>query len=163
MADLIQDDIITSIDYFPFLRAFWSTDGTYEKLTTSAKAQHIRALWKLLARDQPEIMQMLNKEYSISVMDVLHITESKNAYNPHTRKCRQPGYTYLKAYPKNSKTLDAINAYPKLIREEFRVSNGLDVKEFDFFCDVHPELILEGLEALEKLFNQMKKPKKRKR
>ncbi|BBI90678.1 hypothetical protein HYO65_gp286 [Tenacibaculum phage PTm1] len=150
-----QNELIDQIDYFPFLRAFWSTDGTYERLTNRAKQAHIRNLWQLLSRDQPQIMQMLNKEYNVAVMDAIH-EASKHAN-------RQPQYCYIKARPKNSKTLDRIKKFSPWVVNEFRTSNNLDLKDYEFFCDIEPDLVIASMDAIEKTLQQVKKPKKTKR
>lgn len=151
----MQEETIDSIDYFPFLKSFWSTDGTYERLTKKAKQVHIRRLYALLARDQPQLMQMLNKEYSIPVIDSIH--EAAKHDN------RQPGYCYIKIRGSNSATVDKIGSYAKPIIDEFRKLNEIDYKDYEFFCEIEPDLILNGLADIQAKHDQIKKPKKRKR
>lgn len=150
-----QIEIIDQIDYFPFLRAFWSTDGTYEKLTEKAKQAHLRQTWQLLARDQPQIMQMLNKSYDVEVLDALH-EASKHAN-------RQPQYCYIKARPANAGTLSMIKKFSKQVHDEFRKIHNVDNKEFDFFCHTHPDIVIESMKEIESNFKQFSNPKKRKR
>lgn len=147
-----EPEVLDQIDYFPFLRAFWSSDGTYEKLTVRAKSAHIRQLWALLARDQPEIMQMLNTEYNVNVMDAIH-EASKHAN-------RQPGFTYIKARPENTRTQERIKKFGTHVHEEFRRANDIDYKDFLFFCQEEPQLIIEGMQEIEDGIAQIKKPKR---
>jgi len=152
---MATNELITSIEYFPFLRAFWSNDGTYERLTKNAKEAHLWRFYELLARDQPQLMQMLNSERNVYVIDAIH--ESVKHEN------RQPGFTYIKTRPLNDKTKIRLDQFSSWIREEWRRANDLDLKDFDFICEMHPDIMIEGMESIENSIECMKKPKKRKR
>lgn len=145
-------EIISKIDLFPFYRAFFCSDGTWEKLTDRAKMTYIFPLYRLLSIKYPEYIQNLNKIHSVQVLDALH--------NAFKGRGKQPGWAYTKA-GKTKDGEDLLKKYPEYLIQQFIKHNNIEKKSFDFLVEMHPEEVVAHLETEMKVLNQ--KPKKTKR
>lgn len=148
-------EVINKIEYFPFLRAFFCNDGVYDMLTESAKMEHAKKLWQLLARAQPEFMQAINKMHNVHVMDAIHAASKTLG--------KQPSYCYIKADAPNSKYLEKIKSFELKIKQEFKRSQDIDEKDFQFFVMIEPIMILESLEKIKEDYDNSKTFKKTKK
>lgn len=144
-------DIISKIELFPFYRAFFSEDGTWEKLTDKAKQAHIFPLYRLLSIKYPEYIQNLNKIHSVQVLDALH--------NAFKSRGKQPGWAYTKA--KQRKDEDLLKKYPDYLIQSFIDGHKIERKSFAFLVETHPDEVIKHLDNELKILDQ--KPKKTKR
>lgn len=148
-------EVSNKIEYFPFLRAFFCDDGVYDALTEKAKMEHARRLWQLLARAQPEFMQAINNEHNVHVMDAIHAASKSLG--------KQPAYCYIKADAPHSKYTEKINAFDRTIKQEFKRSQDIDEKDFQFFAIVEPVILIEALEQIKEDYDNSKSYKKTKK
>lgn len=144
--------VITSIELFPFYKAFFCKDGTWERLTDQAKMKHCFMLLRLLSIKHPEYIQCLNQFHSVQLLDALH--------NAFKSQGSQPGWAYTKV-KENASSKHLLDKYPKWLIEEFCQGHGLEKKSFEFLFSVHQTEVIEHLDKSLDVFNQVMKPTKK--
>lgn len=146
--------MIDSIDLFPFFRAFFSIDDTWDTLTDRAKTMHNFMLLQFLSIKHPEYIQEFNKntiDLNVHVLNALH-----NAF----KTPKYPGWMFTKV-DKISKVDDTLSKYPVELINEFIKSHQLEEKSFTFLYETHKEEVLQELNIQLKSWNQTIKPTKK--
>lgn len=143
-------EIITKIEYFPFLKIFFADTEEWSRLNDAAKMTHAFKLNRLLAIKHPEYMQCLNKQLTPAIVDALH--------NSFKSKGRQPGWAYTKTNAKDIE--DPLKKYPAFIIDDFMKYHGLELKSFKFVLECHAEEVINELDAALKILNQTVKKSK---
>lgn len=144
---------IEKIDLFPFYRAFFSEDGTWETLTKGAKMAHAFMLHRLLAIKHPEYMSCINNVRSVYIIDALH-EEFKS-------KGRQPGWAYTKSEKEIKPFLEELKRFPDILINNFINFHQLERKSFEFLMSYESQEVLKELDTELKIYNQNSKKTKK--
>lgn len=150
MQEELDTNIINKIEWFPFVRIFFSDSDEWSKLTDAVKMSYAFKLNRLIAIKRPEYMQLLNKAHSPATIDALH--------NAFKTKGRQPGWTYTKTRP--NQTNEELSKYPTFIINDFIRYHGLEQKSFEFVLSVHYDEVIKELDKALAIFNQTPKKSK---
>lgn len=145
-------EIVSKIDFFPFLRAFYSNDGVWETLTDSAKLEHCFRLYRTLSIQHPIYMQQNNKIHDVNCLDALH-----QANKHHNGK--QPWWTYTKVKWEKG---EQIFSFGENIISEFCQRNGIERKSFLTVSEMFYDEVLKSLNEIKKEYEPLKKPKRKK-
>ena len=144
---------ITKIDLFPFFRAFFSDDMTWDMLTDSAKKQHAFMLNRFLAIKRPEYIQCLNKFHSVHVINALH-QEFKSKGSP-------PSWMYTKTTKSGTQAKEIdLSKYPVEIIQRFIYYHQLEKESFALVIDLHAKEVIVELDKYLAQWNQVAKPQK---
>lgn len=155
-----MEDVISKIDLFPFMRAFFSNDGTYEKITKDAKKKHIFMLLRYLSIQYPVHINEINKNHSTEVIDSLH--------SSFKHEGKQPWWTYTKTMKftgVNSNHQELSKKYDKYTINIFCKIHEIEYKSLEFIYDIEPNSVIPLIDKLKEEMEgstQSKKTKKRK-
>lgn len=139
----METNVITKVEFFEFLRAFFTDDAKYQKFTQNAKKPHFFMWRRMMAIQYPVQMAALARLDDVRIMDVLHknfltreyprwlYTSSKGSEGKVTQK-----ESLLKKYSR-----DILDLFMQHYNIEWK--GVLDLEEF------FPALLYEELDKLD--------------
>lgn len=126
------------IDLFPFLRAFFSVDGSWDVLSDSAKQSHNFMLFQFLSIKRPEYIQFFNMKHiqmNVHIMNALH-----NSF----KTANYPGWMYTKTT--NLAVDKSLDKYPSEIMQEFLNAHQIEQKDFAFLYEHYKDDVTKQLD-----------------
>ena len=142
-----MNDLITKIELFDFMDAFFMNEEKFSRITDSAKLSHAFMLKRFLSIKYPIEMQHLNTFTDVSVIDALHAAIC-NGYKPKW------------IFTKSGKTVkDDLVEFKDEI-EEYCTLHNIEVKSFDILYEIDTQTVLAELKELQKIKEQAVKKKK---
>jgi hypothetical protein len=152
-----QLNVINSIEFFDFMRAFFTDRKKYACLTDKAKSAHIFMWSRMMSIMYPVAMHACSKVHSTRVMDILH---SKMCTNDPKK---YPSWLFTKSSKNQSSedekaitemfSAELINAYKQI--------NHLEHKSFIMIISMDRAGVIDDLKELkDTIENDKIKPKK---
>lgn len=151
----METNIITKIEFFDFMRAFFTDDSKYQKLTQNAKKPHFFMWRRMMSIQYPIQMNALSMLDDVRIMDVLHkhfITKEYPKWLYASSKNGNDTKTKVKESLLKKYTRDVLDLFMDHYSLEWQ-----SVIDLEFFC---PDLLYKELDNLdEELHPQFSKEK----
>lgn len=152
----METNIITKIELFDFMRAFFTDATKYKKLTQSAKKPHLFMWRRMMSIQYPVQMHAIAMLDDIRIMDVLHKRFCGSVY---------PKWMYTSAGgDKQPKDKSVIQKYDRDVLDAFMVTYNVEYKSLQILNEWYPVLLDEELTKIQlDLYPEMAKQKKEKK
>lgn len=145
-----NQDIITSIDLFPFVNTFFTDKKKFDSIIDSQKAKHAFMLNRFLSIRYPREMQNLNQMHSPSIINALAMSMCE-AHRNFRGEIAVPSFIYTKS--KNPKK-EGLALYSKDIKMTFCQQIDIEYKNLEMYYDLFPDECIEGLNKTKDLLEQ---------
>lgn len=139
----METNVITKIDFFDFMRAFFCDDAKYQKLTQNAKKPHFFMWRRMMAIQYPVQMNALSSLDDVRIMDVLH----KNFLSSEYPKWL---YTSSKNSDSNKKQSESLlKRYSRDILDAFMELYSMEWKSVLDLEELSPDLLYKELDRID--------------
>lgn len=139
----METNVITKIDFFDFMRAFFCDDAKYQKLTQNAKKPHFFMWRRMMAIQYPVQMNALAGLDDVRIMDVLHKNFLTSEY---------PRWLYTSSKggsDKEAKKESLLKKYTRDVIDLFMEHYSIEWKGVLDLEEMFPSLLYEELDRLD--------------
>lgn len=119
------------LSMFDFFKMFFSSSQDWKLIPSAIKERHAFKLFEYLSIKEPEMIQIVNKNHSSLIVDLLH-----EMFKHHGRS---PGWMYTKVQKfQKPKSIDLKKYSPEMIKL-FKSINNLNKKDFEMLIEQRPD------------------------
>lgn len=152
----METNVITKIDFFDFMRAFFTDKVKYAKLTRNAKKPHIFMFRRMMAIQYPVQMNAISGVDDVRIMDALHKVFCTGVY---------PKWMYTSgSVDKQTKKKLIHTEYTREVLDTFMEKREVEYKSVLLLEEFDPKFLKAELDTIQAELNpEMKKQTKKKK